>query len=142
MSPTSIDPIDLLEADIDRRMREKMPREFAAMVEARRRRNGESEAEPTQRVLRLQPAPTDDKIETMIGGLMPLLFLEAAKSLELARRSAATGELVAVRDAYVNQGARLSVALATLSEALRRRRGKVERMVIEHRHHHLHQRIP
>jgi hypothetical protein len=58
--------------------------------------------------LRLQPAPSDEQVEAMLGGLMPLVFIEAAKSFELARRSTAPGEPVELRDLYLRQAARLS----------------------------------
>ena len=73
----------------------------------------------------------------MLGGLMPLVFVEAAKSFELARRSTASGEPVELRDLYLRQGARLSKALVSLSDALANRRDRGRRFVtVEHVHVH------
>jgi hypothetical protein len=89
------------------------------------------------RVVKVAPAPSDDKIEALIGSLMPVVYVEAMKSFELARQSTAPGELVELRDLYLRQGCRLSVALATLSEALANRRDRGRRFVrVEHVHLH------
>jgi hypothetical protein len=62
----------------------------------------------------------------------------ARRSFQLARDYTQPGQLVEMRDIHIYQGARLTRAFAELVEALARRRG----VVVEHRHQHLHRRIP
>jgi hypothetical protein len=89
-------------------------------------------------VVHVDPPPGDAEIEALLGGLMVTVYVEAMKSFDEARKATAVGQLVELRDIHINQGARLVRAFAELVEARARRRG----MVVEHRHQHLHRRVP
>jgi hypothetical protein len=84
--------------------------------------------------LRLPPAPSDDKIEALIGSLMPVVYVEAMKSFDEARRMTVPGQPVELRDVHISQGTRLCRAFAELTVALAKHRGKAQRLVIEHHH--------
>jgi hypothetical protein len=98
-------------------------------------------AQPVDAVVRVAPAPSDDAVEALLGSLLIETFEAASKSYQLARDHTRPGQPVTMRDVCLDQAARLTRACAEVSTALMRSRGKGERMVIEHRHHHLHQRI-
>jgi hypothetical protein len=145
-----MDAIAQLEADIDRRMRAKMPDAYAEMLANRRASPpnsfstavlcelGSDPPKLKERVVKVAPAPSDTEIEAVLGALAAESFAAATRSFQLAREAS----LVGLRDVHAHQAARLTRACAEVSTALMRTRGKGERMVIEHRHHHLHQRIP
>jgi hypothetical protein len=137
------DAIAQLEADIDRRMREKMPDAYARMLEARQERNGfeqlpdlspagdklgDGPPKPRERVVKVAPAPSDAEVEAVLGALVGESFAAAIKSFQLARE-ATTVEL---RDLHAHQAARLTKACGEVATALMRSRGKCDRVVVQY----------
>jgi hypothetical protein len=118
------DEVAALEADIDRRLAELMPDRFA------RRSVSQPEPQPEQPevVVKVAPAPPDEAVAGLLGGLMPVVYIEAMRSFEQARQSGT----VEMRDVHISQGYKLAKALAMLTAALARHNGKNQRMVIEH----------
>ena len=135
------DAIARLEADIDRRMREKTPDAYAEMLAARRERDEPSRPE---RVVQVSPPADDRSIEALLTTLMAEAFVEARRSFAMARGCSVAGQPVGMRDVHIGQGTRLCNALSMLTVALARHKGKPARVVVEHRHqhHHVHQRVP
>jgi hypothetical protein len=125
------DEVAKLQADISEVA--AMRRDLAAELAEERRHE--------ERVVRVSPPAGDREIEALLTGLMAEAFTEARRSFEMARGMSVAGQPVGMRDMHVSQGVRLSNAVAALSLALSRHKGKGERMVIEHRHHHEHRRI-
>jgi hypothetical protein len=76
--------------------------------------------------------PTDEDIEQVILGLIAEAHREAMRSFELARNHTRPGELVDMRDIHVHQGERLARAVADLTVALARHRGKPQKLILEH----------
>jgi hypothetical protein len=85
-----------------------------------------------------QPVATDDDIEAELRLLMATVSSEARRSFQLAHEHTQPGQLVELRDIHIGQAARLTRAYCELVEALAGRRG----IVVEHRHQHLHRRVP
>jgi hypothetical protein len=83
-------------------------------------------------VVRVAAAPSDDAVEALLGSLLVESYVAASKSFELAREATRAGELIALRDAYVDQAARLTRASAEVAQALMRSRGKSERVIVQH----------
>jgi hypothetical protein len=81
---------------------------------------------------------TDDPVEVMLADLMVKSYAEAMKAFALASANTAPGQLVEMRDIHIGQATRLTRAFADLVEARARRRG----VTVEHRHQHLHRRVP
>jgi hypothetical protein len=130
------DAIAQLEADIDRRMREKTPCEFAEMIEARRQRTG---GPLPERIIHVAPPADDRSIEALLTSLMAETYVEAQRSFAMARGHSAAGQLAGMRDVHIAQGARLCNALSMLTVALARHKGKPARVMVEH--HHVYQRV-
>jgi hypothetical protein len=86
----------------------------------------------------VEAQPSDSDIDALLGSLMVTVHGEAMKSFALARDHTVPGGLIDMRDIHIGQAARLTRAFADLVEARARRRG----MVVEHRHQHLHRRVP
>jgi hypothetical protein len=80
----------------------------------------------------------DHDIDATLVELMAEVRIEAKRSLRLAREHTVPGGLIELRDVHIHQGARLVRAYAELVEAQARRRG----ITVEHRHQHLHRRVP
>jgi hypothetical protein len=93
------------------------------------------------RVVKVGPPAGDREIESLLTSLMATAYVEAQRSFEMARSMSAAGQLIAARDLHIAQGARLCNAVSMLAIALSRRQGKPARVRVEHRHHHLHQRV-
>jgi hypothetical protein len=84
-------------------------------------------------VLRVAPALGDKEIEALLGGLMPVVYIEAQKAFRLARTEARPGGNVYTYEACIGQAARLTRAFAELVEALARHRGKgQQKIVVQH----------
>jgi hypothetical protein len=134
------DAVAQLEAEIDAKMRERMPQAYAEMLEARRERTGEP---PPERIVRVSPPASDEAIEALLTTLMTEAFVEAQRSFAMARGCSAAGQPAGMRDIHFAQGARLCNALGMLTVALARHKGRPARVMVEHRHqhHHVHQRI-
>jgi hypothetical protein len=65
----------------------------------------------------------------MIGSLLPVVFLEAMTSLNEARKATVPGASIEMRSVAVHGAYRL--ALAMLTVALAKHRGRAQRLVIE-----------
>jgi hypothetical protein len=120
------DQIDLLEADVDRRMRELTPDHY--------RKLGVRPPEPAELVVKVAEAPGDEQVQSMLGSLLSEAFLAANSAFQRARQS---GEAVELRDIYLAQASKLARACAELSEAMANRRDRGRRFVrVEHVHVH------
>jgi hypothetical protein len=132
---------DELEAETDRLMQRAMPKAYAAMIANRQRRDGEvtidsADGRGTMTVV-VSAAPTDSQIEALLGSLLVQSYVAASTSFKLAASHTKPGQPLALRDAFVHQGARLSRACVELSEALANRRDRGRRFVkVEHVHVH------
>jgi hypothetical protein len=77
-------------------------------------------------------------VEETLLRLMGETSAAATESFALAKSYTRAGQLIEMLDVHIHQAARLTRAFAELVEAQARRRG----VVVEHRHQHLHRRIP
>jgi hypothetical protein len=137
---TEADKVALLEAQCDRLMRERAPRLYAEMMANRRALN--CEPEPV-RTIKVGPPASDEAVEGMLTSLMGEVYIECRRSLSLAASAVVPGAPIEPRATAIHEAYRLARAMAMLTVALARHRGKPQKLTIEHehRHHHTHQRL-
>jgi hypothetical protein len=89
------------------------------------------------------PPHQEGDIESVLVGLIHETSAAARKAFALARLDAHPGGSAEAWGIAVGQGAKAAQACAALVIGLAKHQGKLERrMVIEHHHRHVHQRIP
>jgi hypothetical protein len=85
-----------------------------------------------ERIVRVAPPADDRAIESLLTGLMAMVYVEAQRSLDDARKMDIPGQPVELRSLAVHEAYRLCKVMAMLTAALAKHRGRAQRLVIEH----------
>jgi hypothetical protein len=145
------DAIAALERDVDQRLGERSPQDFARMIAARERHDGEPGYAPPpkqepkletryveavspvrERVLHVGAPLSGRQIEAMTGALIADVYDRATRTLMLADEYARAGQSVDIYTVVSSQAVRLIMAYAALVEALQRfKSGGAQKIVVE-----------